>query len=62
MARGAGSLLWRKAPLVLRHFPGVLAGVVAATAILALASASAPLFFSSASNLAVARRIQEVTP
>ena len=46
----------------MRYFPGVLAGVVAATAILAAASASAPLFFSSAANHAVEQRIAEVTP
>jgi putative ABC transport system permease protein len=59
---GAGpALLWLRAPLVLRHFPGVLVAVVSATTVLGLASASTPLFFASAANRAVAERIETVT-
>ncbi|CAN5586388.1 hypothetical protein BH24ACT26_BH24ACT26_17920 [soil metagenome] len=59
---GAGpALLWAKAPLVLRRFPGVLVAVIAATAVLGLASAAAPLFFSSAANRAVHERIVDVS-
>lgn len=41
---------WLRAPVLLFAFPGLLVAVVAATLILSIASASSPLFVSSAGN------------
>ncbi|MFN2489942.1 MAG: hypothetical protein ABR529_09440 [Actinomycetota bacterium] len=56
-----GAPLWRKAPVALRHFPGVLLGIVAATTVLGVAGAAAPLFLSSAASRAVQYRIGDVS-
>jgi putative ABC transport system permease protein len=55
------ALLWRKAPTSLRHFPGVLASLVVASIILAIASAAASIYFSSAGSRSVEERVREAT-
>ena len=54
--------LWRKAPFVLRRFPGVLASLVAAAALLALAAAASPLFVSASASAAVGDELDRLTP
>ncbi|MGH2572432.1 MAG: FtsX-like permease family protein, partial [Actinomycetota bacterium] len=49
---------WLKAPLLLMRYPGLLLSVGGAALFLALASASGPLFLSSASNAALAKGIE----
>ena len=58
MRRG---LLWRKAPLVLRHFPGVMAALLVSAMILGLAGTMTPLLFSSAGSRASVERLREVS-
>ena len=53
---------WRRAPLLLRRRPGVLATVAGATAVLAAAVASVPLFLSSVGSGAVAVQARERCP
>ena len=54
--------LWRKAPFVLRRFPGVLASLVAAAGLLALAAAASPLFVSASASAAVGDELERLTP
>jgi putative ABC transport system permease protein len=49
---------WGKAPLLLFRYPQILAGVAAAALILSAASATGPLFLSSAGSVALRDRIQ----
>jgi putative ABC transport system permease protein len=56
-----GNPLWRKAPFVLRRFPGVLASLVAAAALLALAAAASPLFVSASASAAVGDELDRLT-
>jgi hypothetical protein len=44
--RGVGSPLWRKAPLALVRYPGLLAAVVVGAVLLSLVAAAYPLFLS----------------
>lgn len=53
LVRAVASPLWRKAPLMLVRHPGLLAGLTVASAVLAIAAASAPLFLSSATTAAL---------
>ena len=55
------AMLWRKAPFALRHFPGVLASLLAASVILAIASSAASVYFSSAGSRSVEERVTEAT-
>ncbi|HET9545267.1 MAG TPA: hypothetical protein VFO88_06795, partial [Gaiellaceae bacterium] len=54
--------LWRAAPLVLRRYPGVLAALVAAAALLTLAAAAGPLFVSASASAAVGDELRRLTP
>src|SRR5687767_1801374 len=54
-----GTAPWRRAPLLLRGSPAVLAAVVGAGLILGAAAAATPLFLSSAGNAAQARQLGE---
>ena len=47
------SPLWRKAPLALVRFPGILAALAVSAVLLALAAASSPMFISSAASSAL---------
>ncbi len=53
--------LWRAAPFVLRRYPGVLAALVAAAALLALAAAAGPLFVSASASAAVGDELRRLT-
>jgi putative ABC transport system permease protein len=55
------ALLWRRAPVALRHFPGVLASLVIASMILAIAAASASIYFSAAGSRSAEERVKEAT-
>jgi putative ABC transport system permease protein len=57
----AGGPLWRKAPLLLLHYPELLIAIVAASFILALAGASGTLFLSSASSAALDQELRGVS-
>lgn len=57
----AGGPLWRKAPLLLLHYPELLIAITATTFILALAGASGTLFLSSASSAALDQELQSVS-
>src|SRR5690349_8467068 len=69
-ARGRGSRLlgwlsnpaWARAPLPLRRYPGLLAAEFGAGFVLALVSASPPLFVSSAENQALQASIAKLCP
>ncbi len=69
-ARGRGSRLigwlsnpaWARAPILLRRYPGLLAAVFGAGFVLALVSASPPLFVSSAENQALQASIAKLCP
>jgi putative ABC transport system permease protein len=56
-----GNPLWRKAPLALRRFPGILAALVAGAALLALAASASPLFVSASASAALADELEDVT-
>lgn len=55
------ALLWRKAPVALRHFPGVLASLAVASTIVAVAAAAASIYFSAAGSRAAEERVKEAT-
>jgi putative ABC transport system permease protein len=57
----AGGPLWRKAPLLLLHYPELLIAIIAASFILALAGASGTLFLSSASSAALDQELRNVS-
>lgn len=57
----AGGPLWRKAPLLLLHYPELLVAIIAASFILALAGASGTLFLSSASSAALDQELEGVS-
>src|SRR5687768_15017154 len=52
--------LWRKAPLLLFRFPGLLFPLAAAVAVLTLGAASQPLFISSAAAATLEREFAEL--
>jgi putative ABC transport system permease protein len=52
---------WRKSPLALFHFPGLLAAVAAGSFLLALAATSTPLFISAASSAALNDELEDTT-
>src|SRR5688572_27228827 len=51
--------IWRKAPLLLFRFPGLLLPIAAAVAVLTLGAASQPLFVSSAAGSALDREFAQ---
>jgi putative ABC transport system permease protein len=51
--------LWRRSPLALRRYPGVLLAIAFGAALLALAVAAYPLFLSSTSTELVASRVND---
>jgi putative ABC transport system permease protein len=53
---------WARAPFLLRRYPGLLAAVFGAGFVLALVSASPPLFVSSAENQALHASIAKLCP
>ncbi len=53
---------WERAPLLLRRYPGLLAAVIGAGFVLAVASASQPLFISSAGNQALHASLEGLCP
>jgi hypothetical protein len=54
---------WRRAPLLLRRSPAVLLAVLADVLILGAATATTPLFLSSAANAPLTRQIaEEISP
>jgi putative ABC transport system permease protein len=52
---------WRKSPLALFHFPGLLGAVAAGAFLLALAAASPALFISAASSAALKDELADTT-
>ena len=59
--RGAGSPLWRKAPLALLRYPGLLAAVVVGALLLSLVAAAYPLFLSRSEGELLAAEIANPT-
>ncbi|MFL6205981.1 MAG: hypothetical protein ACJ739_11580 [Acidimicrobiales bacterium] len=53
---------WRRAPLLLRRAPGVMAAVAGACAVLAASLAAVPLFSSSVGSASVAQQVGERCP
>jgi len=60
--RGPADPLWRRAPLLLLRYPGILVAILLTTLLLAVAGASAPLFVSSASAAALEQELAAVSP
>lgn len=54
--------LWAKAPTALFRWRGVVAGLATASAVLAVASGSGPLFLSSAGSAALHKRLTPLSP
>lgn len=52
--------IWRKAPLLLFRFPGLLIPIAAAVAVLTLGAASQPLFVSSAASATLEREFAQL--
>lgn len=48
------SPLWRAAPLVLRHYPGILVALIVGAAVLSLSAAAPPLYSSASAGALVA--------
>ena len=59
--RGAGDPLWKKAPLALVRFPGLLAAVVVGALLLSLVAAAFPLFLSRSQGDLLRARITDPT-
>lgn len=59
--RGPADPLWRRAPLLLLRYPGILVAILLTTLLLAVAGASAPLFVSSASAAALEQELAAVS-
>ena len=59
--QGVGSPLWRKAPLALVRYPGLLAAVVVGALLLALVAAAFPLFLSRSEGDLLRARIADPT-
>ena len=57
-----GRSLWLEAPVALLRFPGIFAAVTAATFVLGITSATAPMFQSSAGSAALAVQLAKGTP
>lgn len=55
-------IAWRRAPLVLRHHPAVLAAVVILSALAALAASSPPLVHAGVASDALKQRLQFFSP
>lgn len=53
---------WRRAPMLVFRTPGVVLAVLAATAVLATAGASGPLFVSSTGSAALSREVDKECP
>lgn len=53
---------WRRAPLLLRHRPGVLATIAGACAVMVATAAAVPLFLSSVGTESVALQVAERCP
>lgn len=53
---------WRRAPMLAFRAPGVVLAVLAATAVLAMAGASGPLFVSSTGSAALSREVDKECP
>src|SRR5262249_44852547 len=58
--RGPESPVLARVPFQLAHFPGLLAGLVAGAALLALATASGGLFLSSAASSAASSELRSL--
>src|SRR5918996_5114526 len=54
--------MWTKSPIALFRWRGLVAGLLTASAVLALASAGGPLFLSSAGSAAFQRRLAPLSP
>jgi putative ABC transport system permease protein len=60
--RTVSSTPWRRAPVLLRRRPGVVASVTGACAVLAMSVAVVPMFLSSVGSEAVALQVQDRCP
>jgi putative ABC transport system permease protein len=54
--------LWRKAPVTLTRYPGLLAALAGGAALLAAAAAASPLFVSASGSAALRTEIEHATP
>ncbi|MBK5228522.1 MAG: hypothetical protein JJE05_08450 [Actinobacteria bacterium] len=61
MTTGRATILWAKAPLLLRRFPQILGITILASAILAIATASGPTFLKASETASLSGEIEEST-
>ena len=59
--RGSSSPLWKKAPLALLRYPGLLTSVVVGALLLSLVAAAYPMFLSRSEGQLLAAEIADPT-